>query len=375
MPGPACYRRGGPLTVTDCNVRWGRLEAEFFPRVVGPQGDAPIDAGAVERQFSAMAEEVGRATGARRSVQELAQGFLRIAVESMANAIKQISIQRGHDVTTYTLACFGGAGGQHACRVADALGMRRILIHRLAGVLSAYGMGLADLRVLKQRAVEAPFEDVLRPQLQHILEELERAAVAEMAAQGAGASDITVLRYLHLKYTGTDLALLIPFGEGAATREAFAAAHRARFGFDVPGGVLIVEAASVEAIGGGESRADRMERSAATGARASGASPPPTPARRAIWFGGAPVETPIHSRDDLRFGHAIQGPAIISEASATTIVEPGWCATVDAPGNLLLERVEPLPRRTAIGTDADPVMLEVFGNLYMSIAEQMGVAL
>ncbi|MGH8301732.1 MAG: hydantoinase/oxoprolinase family protein, partial [Steroidobacteraceae bacterium] len=375
IPGPACYRRGGPLTVTDCNVMLGRLQAEYFPRVFGPTGDAPIDAGAVERQFSAMAEEVGRATGARRSVQELAQGFLRIAVESMASAIKQISIQRGHDVTAYTLACFGGAGGQHACLVADALGMKRILIHRLAGVLSAYGMGLADLRVLKQRAVEAPFEDALRPQLEYILEELERAAVAQMAAQGVVASDITILRHLHLKYTGTDLALLIPFGEGPATREAFAAAHRARFGFDVPGGVLIVEAASVEAIGGGESRADRMERFAATGAKASGASPPPTPASRAIWFGGVPVETPIHSRDDLQFGHAIQGPAIISEASATTIVEPGWCATVDAPGNLLLERVEPLPRRTAIGTDADPVMLEVFGNLYMSIAEQMGVAL
>lgn len=374
IPGPACYRRGGPLTVTDCNVMLGRLQAEYFPRVFGPTGDAPIDAGAVERQFSAMAEEVGRATGARRSLQELAHGFLRIAVESMANAIKQISIQRGHDVTTYTLACFGGAGGQHACLVADALGMKRILIHRLAGVLSAYGMGLADLRVLKQKAVEAPFEDVLKPQLQNILEELERAAVAEMAAQGVAASDITVLRYLHLKYTGTDLALLIPFGEGPATRVAFAAAHRARFGFDVPGGVLIVEAASIEAIGGGESRADRMERSAATGTQASGTSAP-TRARRSIWFDGAQMETPIHSREDLDVGDIIQGPAIVIEASATTVVEPGWRATVDALGNLLLERVEPLPRRAAIGTDADPVMLEVFGNLYMSIAEQMGVAL
>ncbi|HEX8755679.1 MAG TPA: hydantoinase B/oxoprolinase family protein, partial [Steroidobacteraceae bacterium] len=380
-PGPACYRRGGPLTVTDCNVMLGRLQAEFFPRVFGPTGDDPIDVGAVERQFSAMAEEVGRVTGVRRSAQELAHGFLRIAVESMANAIKQISIQRGHDVTAYTLACFGGAGGQHACLVADALGMKRILIHRLAGVLSAYGMGLAELRVLKQKAVEAPLEEALRPQLQRILEQLERAAAAEMTAQGVVASHVTVLRYLHLKYQGTDLALLIPFGEGSAAREAFAAAHRARFGFDVPGGVLIVEAASVEAVGGGDVPL------AFPGGRPPGprilrgrsslcdSPPPPVRAKRAIWFGADQVQTPIHSRDDLRTGHAIAGPAIIIEASATTVVEPGWRAAVDGLGNLLLERVEPLPRRTAIGTDADPVMLEVFGNLYMSIAEQMGVAL
>ncbi|HEU5443861.1 MAG TPA: hydantoinase B/oxoprolinase family protein, partial [Steroidobacteraceae bacterium] len=373
-PGPACYRRGGPLTVTDCNVMLGRLQAEFFPRVFGPTGDAPIDVGAVERQFGAMAEEVGRVTGARRSAQELAHGFLRIAVASMANAIKQISIQRGHDVTAYTLACFGGAGGQHACLVADALGMKRILIHRLAGVLSAYGMGLAELRVLKQKAVEAPLEEALRPQLQRILEELERAAIAEMAAQGVAAREVTVLRYLHLKYKGTDLALLIPFGEGSAILEAFAAAHRARFGFDVPGGVLIVEAASAEAVGGGKLGADPNGRSAATCAASSGTSLP-VRARRDIWFGAAQVATPIHSRDDLRLGHAIAGPAIIIEESATTVVEPGWHAAVDRVGNLLLQRAEPLPRRTAIGTDADPVMLEVFGNLYMSIAEQMGVAL
>lgn len=369
VPGPACYRRGGPLTVTDCNVILGRLQAEFFPRVFGPQGDAPIDVAVVETQFGAMAAEVARATGAGRSARELAHGFLRIAVENMANAIKRISIQRGHDVTAYTLACFGGAGGQHACLVADALGMKRILIHRLAGVLSAYGMGLADLRVLKQKAVESPFDEALGRQLQRTLEELERVAVAEMTAQGVAASNITVLRYLHLKYKGTDLALLIPFGERRAAMEAFAAAHRARFGFDVPGGVQIVEAASVEAVGGSDGPTTPSSPPVAV------ASPPPVHARRAIWFGGAEVETPIHSRDDLQFGHAIDGPAIIIEASATTVVEPGWRAKVDALSNLLLERVEALPKRAAIGTDADPVMLEVFGNLYMSIAEQMGVAL
>ncbi|MGH8326868.1 MAG: hydantoinase/oxoprolinase family protein, partial [Steroidobacteraceae bacterium] len=369
IPGPACYRRGGPLTVTDCNVMLGRLQAEFFPHVFGPNADAPIDMAAVETLFDAMAEEVQQMTAAQRSPQELAQGFLRIAVENMANAIKQISIQRGHDVTAYTLACFGGAGGQHACPVADALGMRRILIHRLAGVLSAYGMGLADLRVLRQKAVEAPLADTLRAQLQSTLADLEQEGIAEMTAQGVAARNTTVLRHLHLKYEGTDLALVIPFGETAAVAAAFAAAHRARFGFDVPGRTLIVEAVSVEVVGGGEAQSSPPE------AVAAAAAPPPVRTRRPIWFGEAAVDTPIYSRDDLRCGHAIAGPAVIIEASATTVVEPGWRATVDRLENLILERVAALPRGVAIGTDADPVMLEVFGNLYMSIAEQMGVAL
>jgi 5-oxoprolinase (ATP-hydrolysing) len=369
IPGPACYRRGGPLTVTDCNVMLGRLQAEFFPRVFGPRGDAPIDVATVERQFAAMAEEVARTTAVKRSAPELAQGFLRIAVENMANAIKQISIQRGHDVTAYTLACFGGAGGQHACLVADALGMRRILIHRLAGVLSAYGMGLADLRLLKQRAVEARLEETLRPELERILADLERAGVAEMTAQGVAPSHISVLRRLHLKYDGTDLALVIPFGETAAVAAAFAAAHRARFGFDVPGRPLIIEAASAEVVGAGEAHRHSI------GAAAKAASAPPVRARRPIWFGAAALDTPIYSRDELGFGHLIAGPAVIIEASATTVVEPGWRASVDALENLILERTEAAPRRAAIGTNADPVMLEVFGNLYMSIAEQMGVAL
>jgi 5-oxoprolinase (ATP-hydrolysing) len=369
IPGPACYRRGGPLTVTDCNVMLGRLQADFFPRVFGTAGDAPIDLAAVTAQFDALVEEVARAAGARRSPHELAHGFLRIAVENMANAIKQISIQRGHDVTAYTLACFGGAGGQHACLVADALGMHRILIHRLAGVLSAYGMGLADLRLIKQRAVETQLGDALRPELLRVLAELEREGMAEMTAQGVASSNITVLRRLHLKYKGTDLALVIPFGETRETAEAFAVAHRTRFGFDVPDGELIVEAASVEVVGAGDAP------SASRSLPVETVAPPPVRARRAIWFGGAPVETSIYSREDLKFGHRIAGPAVIIEASATTVVEPGWRASVDGLENLILERVEALPRRAAIGTDADPVMLEVFGNLYMSIAEQMGVAL
>jgi len=369
IPGPACYRRGGPLTVTDCNVMLGRLQADFFPHVFGPNGDAPIDLAAVTTQFDAMVEEVARSAGTRRSPRELAHGFLRIAVENMANAIKQISIQRGHDVTAYTLACFGGAGGQHACLVADALGMRRILIHRLAGVLSAYGMGLADLRLIRQRAVEAPLGVALRPELERALAELERDGVAEMTSQGVASDNITVLRRLHLKYQGTDLALVIPFGETRATAEAFAAAHRARFGFEVPDDELIVEAVSVEVVGAADAPSASRSFSVQT------VTPPPVRASRAIWFGGAAVETSIYSRDDLKFGHMVVGPAVITEASATTVLEAGWRASVDGLENLVLERVEALPRRVAVGTDADPVMLEVFGNLYMSIAEQMGVAL
>ena len=247
--------------------------------------------------------------------------------------------------------------------------MRRILLHRLAGVLSAYGMGLADLRLLRQRAVEAPLGDALRPELQRVLAELEREGVAEMTAQGVASGNITILRRLHLKYEGTDLALVIPFGETRATAEAFAAAHRARFGFDVPDGELIVEAVSVEVVGAGETPGSPRSSPVAA------VTPPAVRARRAIWFGAAAAETPIYSRDDLEFGHMIAGPAVIIEAAATTVVEPGWRASVDRLENLLLDRVEALPRRMAVGTDADPVMLEVFGNLYMSIAEQMGVAL
>jgi 5-oxoprolinase (ATP-hydrolysing) len=253
--------------------------------------------------------------------------------------------------------------------VADALGMRRILIHQLAGVLSAYGMGLADLRVLKQKAIEAPLEDALRPELQRILGDLEREGVAEMTAQRVAASNISVVPRLHLKYEGTDLALVIPFAEPAVAAEAFMAAHRARFGFDAPGRRLIVEAASVEVVGGGETHGR------STKPPVEATSPPPVRAKRPIWFGTAAAETPIYFRDDLRFGHTINGPAVIIEAAATTVVEPGWRAAVDRLENLILERVEPLPKRVVIGTDADPVMLEVFGNLYMSIAEQMGVAL
>jgi 5-oxoprolinase (ATP-hydrolysing) len=230
-PGPASYRRGGPLTVTDCNVMLGKLQPRFFPRVFGPAGDEPLDGDIVRSKFGDLAEAIFRATGNRRSPVEVAEGFLKIAVENMANAIKQISIQRGYDVTAYTLCCFGGAGGQHACRVADALGMRRVYIHRFAGVLSAYGMGLADLRTLREQAVERRLADEAMPGLAAALDKLAADGAAEMRAQGIAAEHVSVLRKAHVKYEGTDTPLVVPYGARAGIVDAFEAAHKQRYGF------------------------------------------------------------------------------------------------------------------------------------------------
>jgi 5-oxoprolinase (ATP-hydrolysing) len=368
-PGPACYRRGGPLTVTDCNVMLGKLQPRFFPPVFGPAGDERLDADVVARKFAALAEEIARATGTRRSAEEVAEGFLRIAVENMANAIKQISIQRGYDVTEYTLCCFGGAGGQHACRVADALGMTRVYIHPFAGVLSAYGMGLADLRTLREQSAEVLLEESALPALGVTLDHLGVEGAAEMRGQGIADAAITVLRKAHVKYEGTDTALVVAFGDAAAIRAAFEAAHKQRYGFVMPGKPLTIEAVAVEVVGATEAAADPVEdMPAAPGA--------PVPlANVAMFTEGASQAAPVFGRDALRPGQAVEGPAIISEATATTIVEPGWRAVLDARRYLRLERVTALPKRVAIGTSVDPVMLEVFNNLFMAIAEQMGVAL
>ncbi len=368
-PGPACYRRGGPLTVTDCNLMLGKLQPRFFPRVFGPAGDAPLDAEVVERKFAALADEIARATGNRRAPVEVAEGFLRIAVENMANAIKQISIQRGYDVTEYTLCCFGGAGGQHACLVADALGMKRVYIHPFAGVLSAYGMGLADLRTLREQAVEKRLAEEAMAELGATLDRLAQDGAAEMRAQGMAPAQLRVERKAHVKYEGTDTSLLVPFGTGAAIAATFEAAHRQRYGFVTPEKPLVVEAVSVEVVGATDGVAEAPDdRPAAAGA--------PVPlAEVELFTGGAAHRAPVFDRDALLPGQQVAGPAIIREATATTIVEPGWCAVLDPRRYLVLERVAPLPNRVAIGTSVDPVMLEVFNNLFMAIAEQMGVAL
>ena len=368
-PGPACYRRGGPLAVTDCNVMLGRIHPDHFPRVFGPGADRPLDAGSVRTRFAALAVEVAQASGEAKAPEALAAGFLQIAVANMANAIKQISVQRGYDVTAYTLACFGGAGGQHACLVADALGMRRVLIHPLAGVLSAYGMGLASVGAMRERTVEAPLDAAHLDGVLALLDTLEAEGRAELEAQRVPAATLGVVRKLHLRYAGTDTALAIDHADLAAMAAAFAAAHEARFGFVMPERALVVESVAVEVSGGGE---PLVEPERAVEPRDG---PLPELARHPVWCADAWHDTPFLERGQLRPGDAVDGPAVIVEPVATTVVEPGWRAQVTARDHLLLERVVALPRRVAVGTDADPVMLEIFNNLFMSIAEQMGATL
>ena len=366
-PGPASYRRGGPLAVTDCNVMLGKLRPEFFPPVFGPNQDEPLDADAVREKFTAMSQQVEAATGISRSPEELADGFLRIAVENMANAIKKISVQRGYDVTDYALQCFGGAGGQHACLIADVLGMNTVLVHPFAGVLSAYGMGLADVRALRERTIEAPLADGLVPRLVNELDELAEIAEAEVAAQGIGEDRTETRRYVHLRYDGSDTALEVPYGPVGDMVEAYELAYRSRFGFTMPGKGVIAATISVEAIG------LTFDVEAAPHAAASDSFAPL--ATVDAYMGGAAVSAPVYRRESIPAGGTVDGPALITEATATTIVEPGWQAEMTAIGNLVLRRVVARAERVAIGTSCDPVMLEVFNNLFMSIAEQMGYTL
>ena len=368
-PGPACYRRGGPLAVTDANVMLGKIQPRFFPAVFGPGGDLPLDAEVVRARFAALAEEIRQATGDRRAPEEAAEGFVAIAVGNMANAIKRISVQRGYDVTAYTLCTFGGAGGQHACLVADALGMTRVFIHPLAGVLSAYGMGLAEVAALRERSVEAPLDDAAVPQMGVALGELAESARTEVLAQGVAAERVRVAKRVHLRYDGTDSALVVAYGARDEMMRAFEAAYRTRYSFLMPDRGLIIEAVSVEAVGGSDAFAERAPDSPPrTG--------PPQPADTVdVFTGGRRHRTPVFRREALRPGDRIDGPAVIAEANATTVVEPGWRAEVTRLDHLVLERVAPRPRTTAIGTNVDPVMLEIFNSLFMSIAEQMGFAL
>jgi 5-oxoprolinase (ATP-hydrolysing) len=365
-PGPACYRRGGPLTVTDCNVMLGKIQPEFFPKVFGPHGDAPLDGAVVREKFAALAAEIGRAAGKAQTPQAVAEGFLRIAVANMANAIKFISVQRGHDVTEYTLACFGGAGGQHACLVADELGMKRVYIHPLAGVLSAYGMGLAQVRAMHEKAVERRL-DAGVALLEETAEALAGQCVRELEAQGAEVERVD--RRVHLKYDGTDTALVVPLAGLDAMRAEFERLYRARFSFLMPDRALIAEAVSAEAVG----KADAPE--TVIPAKAGIQPGAQAVARVAMTSGAASHDTPVFIREHLEPGARIPGPAIIAERNATTIVEPEWEARITALDHLVLERIRERRARYALGTRADPVMLEVFNNLFMSIAEQMGVRL
>ncbi|WP_287497369.1 hydantoinase B/oxoprolinase family protein [Pandoraea sp. CB10b_02] len=368
-PGPAAYRRGGPLTVTDCNVMLGKIQPAHFPKVFGPHADAPLDRDVVVEKFTALAAEIERATGRRQTPEALAEGFLEIAIGSMANAIKKISVQRGHDVSRYVLTTFGGAGGQHACGVADALGMTKVFAHPLAGVLSAYGMGLADQTAMRERMIEAPLSEDGMGALEDALGALADEAVNALLAQGVPPSRIETVRRVHVRYAGTDSALAVPFGDVAQMRAAFEAAYRQRYSFLMDGAALIVEVASVEAVG----RSDAPVDIAPLPARGAGA--PQAIDRVKLYAGGAWHEAALFSRDTLLAGDTLDGPAIVAEKSGTTVVEPGWQAQMTGQGNLVLTRVVPRATQRGLGTQADPVRLEIFNNLFMSIAEQMGLRL
>jgi 5-oxoprolinase (ATP-hydrolysing) len=359
-PGPASYRRGGPLTVTDANVMLGKIQPGFFPHVFGRDGDQALDADVVRKKFRELTGQIRDGRGE----EQIAEGFVQIAVGNMANAIKHISVQRGHDVTRYTLCCFGGAAGQHACLVADALGMTRVFIHPHAGVLSAYGMGLADQTAMRERAVEVKLDDART--LQAAADELAAAARSELVAQGVPVERIRVEERAHLKYDGTDTALPVKLAERAQMVAEFEAAYRKQFSFLMPGRALVAEAISVEAIAPGDA-----PRELPAGRRKAGA-----PVGKVRMFtAGKWCEAPLYRREELGAGQRIEGPAIIAEANATTVVEPQWRASVTELDHLVLERTQPRVSAAAIGTQVDPVRLEIFNNLFMSIAEQMGLRL
>ena len=381
-PGPASYRRGGPLALTDANVMVGKVQPAHFPHVFGPAANQALDADVVQERFATLAEQ------AQRAPEDVAHGFIQIAVQQMANAIKKISVARGYDVTRYTLQCFGGAGGQHACGVADALGMARVLVHPLAGVLSAYGMGLADQNVMRETAVELQLAPEHIATLRDTLGELALAAHEELARQEVSRGDIRVHRRAHVRYEGTDSALIVPFpnlhgghemggmGDEQVLHEltrAFEAAYRQRFAFLMEGKALIVEAVSVEAVIAGDAPSE---------ARHPLHEPRSVPQRDTvrIYTAGLDGQAAWHDaalivREDLRPGDAIDGPAIIAEQNATTVVEPGWRASLTTFDHILLERTAPRAVTYAAGTTVDPVLLEVFNNLFMNIAEQMGLQL
>jgi 5-oxoprolinase (ATP-hydrolysing) len=381
-PGPASYRRGGPLATTDANVMLGKIQPAWFPNVFGPQADQPLDLAAVQQRFAELAQQMSQSAGKDISAEDVASGALQIAVAAMANAIKRISVARGYDVTHYTLQCFGGAGGQHACLVADALGMTRVFVHPYAGVLSAYGMGLADQIAMRERSVELPLDEAGLTQASRYAALLGSDAQADLRAQGVPDAALRVDQRLHLRYEGTDTALPCKLSAGltpaqwlADLRDQFETAYRQRFAFLMPDRLLVIESVSVEAIGEGE-----RPQSPATPTQAVTAFEATPTARVRMYCeadadGAGWRDAALYVGEQLRPGARINGPAVLAEKNATTVVEPGWQARVGATGCIELQRTTPRAARHAAGTEADPVMLEVFNNLFMNIAEQMGLRL
>ncbi|WEK44649.1 MAG: hydantoinase B/oxoprolinase family protein [Candidatus Sphingomonas colombiensis] len=362
-PGPSCYRRGGPLTVTDANVMTGKIQPGHFPAIFGPEGDQPLDRAAVERGFAELAAEIAAATGRVQEPRDVAEGFLTIAVANMAAAIKRVALERGEDATRFALQCFGGAGGQHACRVAETLAMRTVLIHPFAGVLSAYGMGLADQSAMRQRSLECPLDAAALDAIEALTASLGEEAAREIGDEGARRQASA-----NLRYAGTDTALPVPVGTLSAMREAFEAAHRARFGFVSPDRAVVVESVVLEAILPGTPVAMPPL------APRDGALPAPLETI-ALWSGGRTHDAPVHDRDGLRPGDRILGPALVREAIATTVVEPGWVLEVGAAGELVLHHGAAAREAVADPATVDPVQLELFNSQFIGIAERMGVVL
>ena len=370
-PGPTCYRRGGPLTVTDCNVMVGKLQPQFFPNVFGPAGDLPLDSAAVTNRFQRLSQQIEQQTGNFQSPEEIAAGYLTIAIEKMASAIKKISIQRGYDVSEYTLCSFGGAGGQHACLIAETLGMRQIFLHPFAGVLSAYGIGLADLRILKEKAIEATLSEKILPLLTDTLSSLASEGLQEMTDQGVAPNNISTLRNVHLRYSGTDSALIVSFSSLVEMTQQFERAYQQRYGFTMPDKALMVEAVSVETIGQTTSINDPpMTQQRMTPLTAIAKVP--------IYAKGEWHDSPVYHRDSLLPNDIIQGPALIIETTGTNIIEPDWSARLTDDNNLVLNYQTPSkiePQQRPSSAKPDPVTLEIFNNLFRSVAEEMGITL
>ncbi|WP_433606167.1 hydantoinase B/oxoprolinase family protein [Dactylosporangium sp. CA-139114] len=370
-PGPACYRAGGPLTITDANVMLGRIQPATFPKVFGPDGDAPLDADVVRQRFADLTAAIAGQTGDERTPEQVAEGYRQIAVANMANAVKRISVQQGRDVTGYVLTTFGGAGGQHACSVADSLGIRSVLVPPMAGVLSALGIGLADTTVMREQSVESRLEPEAMRRLTDVADALEAAARSQLLEEDVPARRIRVHRRVHLRFEGTDTALPVGLAELNTMVASFRTAYRRMYAYlmDRP---LIVEAVSVEAVGLTEPP-DLSRLGESTGAPERAAARPPGTTR--LYTGGAWREVPLYERERLLLGETVGGPAIVAEADATTVVDDGWRAAVTKHGHLLLERSRPGDAASGATTEVDPVLLEIFNNLFMSIAEQMGARL
>jgi 5-oxoprolinase (ATP-hydrolysing) len=372
-PGPAAYRNGGPLTITDCNVMLGKLQSDEFPAVFGANADQPLDSDVVQQQFEALAVQIKNDTDNTQTPEEVAAGFLHIAIESMANAIKKISVQRGYDVSNYALCCFGGAGGQHACLVADSLGIKKVFLHPYAGVLSAYGMGLADTTASRQQSVEKGLNEPLLTDLKTIGASLQTQGEEELSKQGIEISDCKSMWRLHCRYEGSDTSLSTPYDSVEMIRTSFEKSHQQRFGFISSDKDLLIESIEVEVISAGESPAANNTKN--TKVAKKGGVYLKSQVFHPVYMNNEWQDCAFYQRESLVVGQNIKGPAVILESTGTNVIELGWQAHVTAHDDLILERYETLALRKAIGTDVNPVMLEIFNNLFMSIAEQMGFVL